>query len=258
MEHRESERSGRGASPAIAVFALAAVILLAAIVPSAAGRKDKSRNWSFAPDVHRQDSDRGKLKDDEGTSGGGATIVDIFIAPTTRRFRNAPNGAPKRVYRVKAALAVSMKPGYELQGAICSQETPKGSFALTSRKGARLFFPRERSNIEVESSQGSINADLGPFGVTLPLPPIKYHTETTQVGVSIETPSSQRHKWNFDDGDGTTTAERYGFAGHWAAAARRIDVKIRCVVIGNATDGGILNTVKVVRGTTRAERSLNP
>jgi hypothetical protein len=240
-------------------FAVTLTLLLAAALllftagagaPSAPGAS-KVRSWSYEPDVHLHDSEPEKLKDADGDSQGNARLIDTFVAPTKERFRNREGGVPKRIYRIRTVLAMNMKRDFEVQGAVCSQQVGQGSFALTGKDNARLFYPPPRDNLETHSLELSITALFKGFSVQLPLPPIQYHTETSQVGVEVSTPSSRKHAWGFDDGDGTTQHERYGLVGHWVAAARGLEIKIRCKAFGSQ---GVDLSVAIVR----AEHSFNP
>jgi hypothetical protein len=130
-------------------------------------------------------------------------------------------------------------------------------FALTSPKGNPLFYPRSRSNLESQSANPTITAGLGSSSVSLPLPPIVYHTESDSVGVDSNALTSRRHKWDWDMGDPRPKIETLGFAGHWAGPPGKLRVTFRCTGFA-VGDSGISGTAPAATGALRTSYTLTP
>lgn len=240
---------------AAAPLAAALGLLVSLLLPTEAPGKD--RRVDFRGDVHVRDSQRGGNLKHGDDRVGKIKLLDLFIAPSEQRFRNRRGGDRKRVYRVKGTLSVIPDSGWEVSGAKCSMGVGGKSFALSNPKGNRLFFPRDRSNLETVATQGEFTAGLFGTSVTIPFPGITYHVEQTSVAVEATAQSSRRHKWEWDTGDPRPASESFGFAGHWAAPAGRIEVFFNCraLTIG---DENLLNQTEFALARLRVRRELSP
>jgi hypothetical protein len=237
------------------LLAAALALLVALLFPTDTSGKD--RRVDFRGDVHVGDSRQGGNLKHGDDRVGKIRLLDLFIAPSEQRFRNRPGGDRKRVYRVKGRLSVIPDAGWEVGFASCAMGVGGKAFALSSPKGKRLFYPRDRSNLETASTEGTVKASLYGAEVTIPFPGFTYHVEQDSIAVESNARSSRRHKWEWDTGDPRPSSESFGFAGHWAAPAGKIEVFFLCKAFA-LDEGSIFQATQLARAKLKLRRELRP
>jgi hypothetical protein len=235
----------------------ALLVLLVAVLgvtPTATGQSKKGPMRVDLKKRHLGDSEADRFSDGDFFSGR-MKLTDNFISESNRTFRNRPGAGRKRLYRLEHTLQIRFKEGFAVLGITCKTKMPRGTFALSNRRGTRAFYPRPELNLEPVTEYSQIG--IGIRGLSLQLP---FHPVTNWVSSSLgpnvawtSTLSSTRQGWEWTWDDGRPREAQVSFVGHWAGPAEGLSFKTTCFAQGLDGDGAFPTArVKIEKSGIRA------